>query len=194
MRHQKFSQRLSRPLGHRRATVRNLAISLLRYQRIKTTKAKAKFVQPLVDHLIKLAKYDNLQSRRNAFRLLHDRDAVVKLFNTIAPLFKQKTSGFTRTIRYAHRQGDGAELVFLELTEKISKEKPAQTKKEKVVQEKTIPSPRPEKPKPEKPKAEIKPEEPQKLPPEKARPPKKIKPKKFLGGLRKLFKKERDSL
>jgi large subunit ribosomal protein L17 len=189
MRHQKFSQRLSRPLGHRQAIVRNLAISLLRYQRIKTTKAKAKFVQPLVDHLIKLAKYDNLQSRRNAFRLLHDRDAVVKLFNIIAPSFKQKTSGFTRTIRYAHRQGDGAELVFLEFTEKTSKEGPERIKKKKGGPEKTTPSPRAEKP-----KSEIKPEELQKPPFQKAKPPKKIKPKKFLGGLRKLFKRERDSL
>lgn len=193
MRHQKRSQRLSRTLGHRRATLRNLVISLLKHQRIKTTKVKAQLAQRLAERLISLGKVNSLQSRRHAFRILNDRTAVSKLFSQVAQLFKTKTSGFSRIIRYSHRHGDGAELVFLELTEKIPKVKPAKAKGEKP----KLGAKAPEKAKEkelEKPKPEIKPKEKPKLPQEKKKFIKKIKPKKFLGGLRRLFKKERDSL
>ncbi|MBU3933040.1 MAG: 50S ribosomal protein L17 [Candidatus Omnitrophica bacterium] len=173
MRHRKFSQRLSRPMGQRRALLRNMVINLLKYQKIKTTKAKARFVRSSLERLISLAKKDGLQSRRQAYRILDDRTAVNELFSRITPLFKNKNSGFSRIIRASYRRGDGAELVFLELTEKAPEVKPA---------------------KPAKVKPEIKPEEKAKPPREKPRPPKELKPKKFLGGLRKLFKKERDSL
>lgn len=178
MRHRKFSQRLSRPLGHRRATLRNLVIALLKYQRIKTTRAKAKRTQSLLERLIPLGNQNTLQSRRRAFSILNDRVAVGKLFSRIAPLFKNKSSGFSRIIRLsAARHGDGAEMVLLELTERLPEPKPTKHKKEKPVQE-PIPSEKVEETKPK----------------EKQKPIKKLKPKKFLGGLRKLFKKERDSL
>lgn len=173
MRHRKFSQRLSRPMGQRRALLRNLVINLLKYQKIKTTKAKARFIRSSLERLISLAKKGSLQSRRQAYRILDDRTAVNELFSRIAPLFKERSSGFSRIIRASYRRGDGAELVFLELTEKVPEVKPA---------------------KPAKVKPEIKPEEKAKPPREKPRPPKELKPKKFLGGLRRLFKKERDAL
>ena len=115
MRHKKLSHRLSRPLGHRRATLRNLAISLLRHQGIKTTKAKARLTQKLVGRLISLAKQNSLQSRRQAFKILNDRTAVRELFSKIVALFKSKSSGFTRIIRLSNRLGDGAEMVQIEL-------------------------------------------------------------------------------
>lgn len=190
MRHQKFSQRLSRPLGHRRATLRNLVINLLKYQRIKTTKAKAKRTQALAERLITLGKQNMLQSHRQAFKILDDRVAVTNLFSQIGPLFKNKSSGFSRIFGLSPRRGDGAEMVLLELTEKVPEVKPKEIKKEKPVREE-VPSE-----KLEKPKGKIKPEEKVKppKPKEKLRAAKELKPKKFLGNLRKLFKKERDSL
>ncbi len=186
MRHQKFSQRLSRPAGHRRATVRNLVINLLKYQQIRTTKAKAKFTQPLAERLISVGKQNSLPAKRQAFKILDDRIAVGRLFSQIAPLFKQKSSGFTRIVRLPSRRGDNAEMVLLELTEKIPVAKPKALKKEKP-EPKEIPSRGLKKP-------QVKPEEKAQLPKEKPKVTKKLKPKKFLGGLRKLFKKERDAL
>lgn len=193
MRHQKRSQRLSRTLGHRRATLRNLVIGLINYQRIKTTKVKANLAQRLAERLISLGKKGSLQSRRQALKILNSRAAVHKLFSQIAPLFQTKTSGFSRIIRYVRRRGDGAELVFLELTEKIPKVKPAKEKKERPRPE-LAPAEKAKEAKPAEPKAEVKPKEKLALPQEQKRVTKQIKPKKFLGGLRRLFKKERDSL
>lgn len=175
MRHRKLRQRLSRPAGHRRALLRNQLISLLRHQRIKTTRAKARVLQSRLEQLISLSKPNNLLAHRQAFKALNSRAAVMDLFSRISPLFKNRVSGFSRIIRLSGaRRGDGAELVLIELTEKLTEEKPAKTKKT------------------EKAKPEVKPEE--KAKPIKERPPKKVKPKKFLGGLRRLFKRERDSL
>jgi large subunit ribosomal protein L17 len=189
MRHQKFSQRLSRPSGSRRATLRNLVIALLRFQKIRTTKAKARLAQPLAERLISLAKQNDLRARRQALSILNDRSAVSTLFLKTAPLFKDRHSGFTRIIRLSHRRGDGAEMVLLEFIEKIAQERPKETKKEKPAQAQKAPVSKPERPKPE-----VKLKDMTKMPKEKIKPPKKFKPKKFLGGLRKLFKKERDSL
>lgn len=179
MRHRKFSQRLSRPLGHRKATVRNLVISLIRHQRIKTTKAKAQQVRSCLEHLITLGRQNNLPSRRLALKILGNKDATGELFSRIAPLFKQRKSGFSRIIHLSSRRGDGAQLVFLELTEKLPKAKPAKPAK---AEAKKTPKPS------EKPEQKLSP------PKSKPKPPKELKPKKFLGGLRRLFKKERDAL
>lgn len=175
-------------MGARRATLRNLVISLLRYQSIKTTKVKAKLTQQLAERLISLGRQNTLQSRRHAFKILDDRITVAELFARIVPLFKDKTSGFTRIIRLSNRRGDGAEMVLLELTQKSPKVKPKEAKKGKPEKE-PVPSEKAERAKPQ-----IVPEEKPKFPKEKLRPAKKLKPKKFLGGLRKLFKKERDAL
>ncbi len=183
MRHRKVSKRLKRPLGQRRAMLRNLAIALLKYQRIKTTRTKAQLGRSFFERLISLAKKDTLSAHRQAFKALDNRAAVSELFSRIAPLFKNRSSGFTRIIHLpAARRGDGAGMVLLELTEKLSKVKPASPKKEKPAT------------KPEEPKHKLIVEEKAKASKEKPRPAKKVKPKKFLGGLRGLFKKGRDSL
>jgi len=130
-----------------------------------------------------LAKRDSLSARRQAFRILNNRAAVGELFSRIAPLFKNRSSGFVRIVRLpVARRGDGAEMVLLELTEKLPKVKPASPKKEKPAT------------KPEEPKHKLIAEEKAQASKEKPRPVKKVKPKKFLGGLRGLFKKGRDSL
>ncbi|MFH1045936.1 MAG: 50S ribosomal protein L17 [Candidatus Omnitrophota bacterium] len=190
MRHRKFSQRLSRPLGARRATVRNLVRALLKYQRIKTTRAKAKFTQRVVERLITIGKEDSLHARRKAYQFLNDRDMVQHLFKKIVPLFKNRNSGFTRVIHLPiYRAGDGTSLVLLELTEQLPIVKPVHSKKEKA--EKPVQGNKPE---PEKTLKTETIKEETKHPHKFEKPFKKEKPKKFLGGLRRLFKKERDSL
>ena len=118
MRHRKKRSKLGMMTSHRKATLRNIAKALLKYQRIKISLARAKEVRRLVEHLVTLTKEDTVISRRRAFDILTDRDLVGKLFKETAPLFKNRTSGYTRIIPLGFRRGDGAQLCFLELTEK----------------------------------------------------------------------------
>jgi len=104
--------------SHRKATVRDIAKSVLIQQRICTTKAKAKEAKKLVDKLITMGKKATLAEKRRAFAILCNHKLVSELFNKIAPPFGKRNGGYTRIIPYANRRGDNAELVFLELTEK----------------------------------------------------------------------------
>lgn len=187
MRHRKVSKRLARPAGHRRAILRNLAIALVKHQKIKTTKTKAKLTQSFTERLISLARKDSLHARRSVFRLLNDKSATSELFSRIAPLFKERTSGFTRITRLPFaRAGDGAEMVFLELTEKSEKIKSESSKKENITKEQAQTNKKETKHT----LMSVEKREAAK----KNRHNIKEKPQKFLGSLRGLFKKGRDSL
>jgi large subunit ribosomal protein L17 len=157
--------------AHRKAMLRNMTISLFKYQRIETLLARAKETRRLAEHMITLAKEDTVASRRRAYEVLADRDMVGKLFNEIAPLFKDRKSGYTRIIPLGFRRGDGAELAKLELTEKKIEEKPPK-KKEKARAEG---APRKEAVQPAAAKPEAVPEEKRKEP-KKEEPRKKAKP------------------
>jgi len=111
----KKGRRLGGSSSIQKAIMRNLAISLFKNGKIKTTVAKAKYVRSFVDKLITIAKKDNLAARRNCIRLLGNTEAVRKLFNEIAPGMYQRSSGFTRIVKYKNRPGDGAQLVIMEL-------------------------------------------------------------------------------
>lgn len=196
MRHRLARFRLNRFTSWRKATLRSLLRSLLTYEQIKTTKEKAYFTKSAADELIGLAQQDNLANRRRAFKILGDHRLVKLLFNDIAPRFKERKSGFTRILRLGSlRRGDGAELAILELIEIKKKERPEKKKKKPEMEaskEKDI-SPAQEK------KDTKTPQELEKKPQAKTaiqeKPPTEKKPtKKFLGGLRNIFKKERDSL
>jgi large subunit ribosomal protein L17 len=176
MRHRKNKANLNRFTSWRRATVIALSRSLLIHQSIRTTKTKAKAALPLAESLIKLGKRDNLASRRAAFSVLQDHKLVQLLFTEIAPRFSNRGSGFCRILPLGLRRGDNAKLVILELIEKSGKKKKPVKKQEVRL-----------KPKEEAPK-EI-PAKPKVTPPSRTKPT-----RKFLGGLRKIFKKERDSL
>jgi large subunit ribosomal protein L17 len=104
--------------SNQKSIMRNLAISLFNNGKIKTTTAKAKYLRSFVDKLISIAKKDNLAARRNCIKLLGNTDAVRKLFNEISPAMYDKSSGFTRIVKYKNRAGDGAELVIMELLKK----------------------------------------------------------------------------
>ena len=118
MRHKVSGNRLSRNRSLRAATLRDLAKATLLQERICTTKAKAKEGRRLVEKLITLGKKDTLNARRKAFAILCDRDLVVALFKDTAPRFKARQGGYTRIIPFKKRDGDNADMVFLELTEK----------------------------------------------------------------------------
>lgn len=131
MRHRKRRSKLSMKTAHRNAMLRNTVKNLFKYQKIDIILARAKEVRRLAEKLITLSKSDTVFARRRAYSVLGDRDLVGKLFNEIAPLFKSRTSGFTRIIPLGFRRGDGASLCILELTEKKIVEKLPKKKKEK---------------------------------------------------------------
>lgn len=118
MRHRKQHSKLSMMSAHRKATLRNMVRSLIKYQKIETIHARAKEVGRLANKLITISKDNSVLARRKAYSVLCDRDLVAKLFNEIAPLFKDRTSGYTRIIPLGFRRGDGASMAILELTDR----------------------------------------------------------------------------
>lgn len=137
MRHHRRTKRLVRTVGHRRSLLRNISLGVLRHQRIKTTKTKAKEAVKVIDRLITLTKTADLHSRRMAFDILRDRTEVLYLFTKIGPLFKNRMGGYTRIIPFGYRRGDGAELVLLELVEKLPGFDKPKEKKKKTAEKKT---------------------------------------------------------
>lgn len=130
MRHNKHKRRLNRTHSERKALFRALAAAIVRSQKITTTAPKAKEARRVIEGLITLAKRGDVSAQRQIFEILQDRSLVKELVTNIAPLFKNRTGGYTRIIRLSKfRKGDNAELVLLELTEQ--KAVAPKTKKEK---------------------------------------------------------------
>ncbi len=117
MRHRKAGRRLSRSSGHRKALYRNLIAELFRHERIRTTEAKARAIRPLAERLITLGKRGDLHSRRLAAARLNDPEMVKKLFEELAPRYRDRPGGYTRLLKLGQRQGDGAKMAILELVE-----------------------------------------------------------------------------
>jgi large subunit ribosomal protein L17 len=116
MAHRIGGRKLSRKQGPRLALYRNLTVSILRYERVKTTEAKAKEIRGRVERMITLAKRGDLTARRAVVAEFPNEPLVVtKLFDEIAPKYADRTSGFTRIVRIGQRQGDAAEIVQIEL-------------------------------------------------------------------------------
>ena len=116
MAHRIDGRKLGRKMGPRLALYRNLTVSVLRYERVKTTEAKAKEVQGRVERMITLAKRGDLSARRAVVSEFPNEPLVVnKLFDEIAAKYADRTSGFTRIVRLGQRLGDAAEIVQLEL-------------------------------------------------------------------------------
>jgi large subunit ribosomal protein L17 len=131
MKHKIGFNALSRTSAERKALKRNMVTSLFRYERIETTKAKAKEVQRLAEKMITRAKVDNVHNRRLTSAILFDEAVVNKLFTEIAPLYADVHGGYTRIIKTSNRLGDAAEMAILELTKKTEKpEKKSKAKKE----------------------------------------------------------------
>jgi large subunit ribosomal protein L17 len=116
MAHRIAGRKLGRTTGHRLALYRNLMVSVFRYEKVRTTEAKAKEVRGRVERMIGLAKRGDLSARRAVLAEFPDEPLVVrKLFDEIAPKYGDRTSGYTRIVRIGQRKGDAAEMVQLEL-------------------------------------------------------------------------------
>lgn len=117
MRHQKVTQKLGRPRGHRIALLKNLANSLILYEQIKTTAAKAKILKPKVERLVTRAKVDNLHNRRQLLKVLPTKNGVKKLFEVLGPKYKERKGGYLRIIKLEPRQGDGAKMAIIKFVD-----------------------------------------------------------------------------
>lgn len=115
MRHLKSGRKLSRNSSHRWALMRNLITSLLREEKIRTTDPKAKELRRWADRVITLGKQGSLHARRQALGIVQDKAVVRKLFDTIAPRFKDRPGGYTRIIKLGLRRGDAAPISLIEL-------------------------------------------------------------------------------
>jgi large subunit ribosomal protein L17 len=116
MAHRIGGRKLSRKHGPRMALYKNLIVSILRYERVQTTEAKAKEIRGQVERVITLAKRGDLAARRQVISEFPEEPLVVsKLFDEIAPKYADRTSGFTRIVRLGQRMGDAAPLVQIEL-------------------------------------------------------------------------------
>ncbi|MCP1711839.1 large subunit ribosomal protein L17 [Kerstersia gyiorum] len=118
MRHRHGLRKLNRTSSHRFAMFRNMAVSLITHEAIKTTLPKAKELRRVIEPLITLGKNPTLANKRLAFARLRDRDAVVKLFEVVGPRYAARNGGYTRVLKMGFRQGDNAPMAFMELVDR----------------------------------------------------------------------------
>lgn len=128
MRHRESGRKLNRNSSHRQAMFRNMAVSLMNHEMIRTTLPKAKELRRVAEPLITYAKNDSVAKRRLAFSRLRDRSAVTKLFNILGPRYKNRPGGYLRILKCGFRAGDNAPMAIVELvdrdsgTEEVNKE------------------------------------------------------------------------
>ncbi|HIZ86225.1 MAG TPA: 50S ribosomal protein L17 [Candidatus Coprenecus stercoravium] len=147
MRHNRTINHLGRKSGHRKSMLANMACSLILHKRIETTVAKAKALREYVEPLITKSKDDSTHSRRTVFAYLKQKEAVTELFRNVAPKVADRPGGYTRIIKTGFRQGDAAEMAFIELVdfndatpgvEKASSKKTSTRRSRKKTAEKTV--------------------------------------------------------
>ncbi|HEX8989397.1 MAG TPA: 50S ribosomal protein L17 [Rhodocyclaceae bacterium] len=118
MRHGNGLRKLNRTSSHRLAMLRNMAVSMLRHEAIKTTLPKAKELRRVVEPLITLGKKPSLANRRLAFDRLRDREVVCKLFDELGPRFANRNGGYLRILKMGFRVGDNAPMAYVELLDR----------------------------------------------------------------------------
>ena len=119
MRHQRSGKKLGRDSSHRKAMYANLACSLIEHGRIKTTEAKAKAVKPYAEKMITLGRRGDLHARRQALSVLRSQEVVHRLFADVGPRMAERPGGYSRIVKLGHRQGDAADMVYLELVDYV---------------------------------------------------------------------------
>jgi len=117
MRHMNRGRKLNRTSAHRKALFRNLVLALVQHERIRTTDAKAKELRRYADRMVTLGKRGDVAARRLAFAFMQSRDAVKRLFDEIAPRFKERNGGYTRVVKFGIRRGDAAPLSIIEFSD-----------------------------------------------------------------------------
>lgn len=130
MKHRLGFNKLERKAGHRKALYRTMVTALFRYERIKTTQAKAREIRKVAEKMITRAREDSVHNRRIIARKIGDKKVLSKLFLNIAPRFSERPGGYTRIMKLGRRYGDASEMVLLELVEreKVEKKKEKKTK------------------------------------------------------------------
>lgn len=118
MRHRHGLRKLNRTSSHRLAMLRNMTVSLLKHEAIKTTLPKAKELRRVIEPIITLGKVDTLANKRLAFSRLRDREMVVKLFAEIGPRYKARNGGYLRILKMGFRVGDNAPMAYVELVDR----------------------------------------------------------------------------
>jgi large subunit ribosomal protein L17 len=118
MRHRHGLRKLNRTSSHRLAMLRNMTVSLLKHEAIKTTLPKAKELRKVAEPIITLGKTPTLANKRLAFDRLRDRDMVVKLFDELGPRYKSRNGGYLRILKFGFRQGDNAPMALVELLDR----------------------------------------------------------------------------
>jgi len=118
MRHRQSGRKLNRNSSHRKAMFRNMAVSLLDHEMIRTTLPKAKELRRVAEPLITLAKQDSVSNRRLAFSRLRDREVVTKLFNDLGPRYEARPGGYLRILKCGFRTGDKAPMAIVELVDR----------------------------------------------------------------------------
>jgi large subunit ribosomal protein L17 len=124
MRHNKSGKRLGRNSSHRKAMMRNMVTSLFAHEKITTTDIRAKELRKIADKMITLGKRGDIHARRQAMQVIRDRKVVGKLFDLVAPRYKDRPGGYTRIIKLGQRAGDNASLSLIELVEEEFTAKP----------------------------------------------------------------------
>ena len=130
MRHKHGMRKLNRTTSHRLAMFRNMAVSLLRHEAIKTTLPKAKELRRVVEPLITLGKKDSLANKRLAFNRLRDREIVVKLFGELSQRYANRNGGYMRILKMGFRVGDNAPMAYVELVDRPEPVEAAEETKE----------------------------------------------------------------
>ena len=132
MRHGHGPRKLNRTTSHRLAMFRNMTVSLLKHEAIKTTLPKAKELRRVAEPIITLGKNPTLANKRIAFNKLRDRDMVLKLFAELGPRYKSRNGGYLRILKMGFRQGDNAPMAYVELMDRpapVEAEEPKKGKK-----------------------------------------------------------------
>ena len=120
MRHRQSGRQLNRNSAHRQAMFRNMAVSLVEHELIKTTLIKAKELRTVAEPLITLAKEDNVANRRLAYNRTQSKEAVGKLFSDLGPRYKDRPGGYIRSLKCGLRAGDKAPMAYVELVNRPS--------------------------------------------------------------------------
>lgn len=118
MRHRLGLRKLNRTSSHRLAMLRNMTVSLLRHEAIKTTLPKAKELRRVAEPILTLGKNPSLANRRLAFARLRDREIVTKLFDELGPRYAARNGGYSRILKFGFRKGDNAPMALIELMDR----------------------------------------------------------------------------
>jgi len=119
MRHRNIGRQLSRNSSHRKAMLRNMAVSLFRHETMKTTVAKAKELRRVVEPILTRAKVDTVANRRLVFARLRDKDIVGKLFDDLGQRVSERPGGYIRILKCGYRKGDAAPMALVELVDRL---------------------------------------------------------------------------